>query len=545
MLDFHPAMEPPEANRPHIALTPIPSADLDGILRAVLGAVDYGVMVTDLEHRTLLCNARFGEIFGVSIEQVVRNDVESVREMVRGRIVDTDRWEANLAEIYRDPNETQADELRLRNPEAVLHRYSGPIWNEAGTLIGRIWTFLDITNRSRRQSLERLTSEIVTFFHRDPRVVAQVLLDRLAAHYGSIALLSLLEDDFLRFFAAAGVPEHLQGIPGNLLRESYCQFCLARREAMVIQNAASSPETASMLPAQLGLSRYAGVPLFTPDGRVIGTLCVLDDRSETLHSDDDLRFLAIVASRISSELDRYATIQGLESGLETANKELQAAQNALIESEKLAVAGALSASIAHDIRNILASVSVQLSMFDEDPEAAVAFIKGSLGRFDVLAHRLLSYARPSGAIYQHVDLEEVVAHVVTLLDAQFKIAKVDLIVESSGQEFYIRGDEGRIEHLIVNLAINALQAQRPGGWVKVVLEQSSGWVTMEVSDNGPGIADAVRTRLFEPFSTTKINGFGLGLYSCLQIMEGHGGKLICESDPKSGTRMRAFFPVAS
>jgi len=536
-------MEPPEANRPQIALTPIPSRDLDDILQAVLGAVDYGVMVTDLEHRTLLCNARFGELFGVSIEHVVRNDVDAVREMVRSRIVDTDRWEANLAEIYRDPNATQEDELRLQHPEAILRRFSGPIRNEHGTLIGRIWTFLDVTTRSRRQSLERLTSELVSFFHRDPRVVAQVLLDRLAAHYGSIALLSLLEGDFLHFFAASGVPEHLQGVSGNLLRESYCQFCLDRKEPIVIQNAAASPETTSLLPAKLGLSRYAGVPLFTPDGSVIGTLCLLDDRSETPHSDDDLRFLAIIASRISSELDRYATIQGLESGLESTTKELQAAQRALIESEKLAVTGALSASIAHDIRNILASVSVQLSMFDEDPEAAVAFIKGSLGRFDVLAHRLMSYARPSGSIHHHVDLEEVVAHVVTLLDAQFKIAKVDLIVESSGQEFYIQGDEGRIEHLIVNLAINALQAQRAGGWVKIGLARSPEWVEMDVADNGPGIPDAVRTRLFEPFSTTKLNGFGLGLYSCRQIMLGHGGQLLCESDPLSGTRMRARFPV--
>ena len=72
-------------------------------LRAVLGAVDYGIFVTDLEHESLICNGEFGEIFDIDVAQVLQNDVEAVRKMVRHRIVDIDKWHRNLEEVYADP----------------------------------------------------------------------------------------------------------------------------------------------------------------------------------------------------------------------------------------------------------------------------------------------------------------------------------------------------------------------------------------------------------------------------------------------------------
>ena len=84
--------------------------EIENSLRAVLGAVDYGVLVTDLEHQSLICNGRFGELFGITSKNVVSNDVESVRRMVHHRIVDMERWHRNLEEVYTDTESEQEDE---------------------------------------------------------------------------------------------------------------------------------------------------------------------------------------------------------------------------------------------------------------------------------------------------------------------------------------------------------------------------------------------------------------------------------------------------
>ena len=103
--------------------------EIEHSLRAVLGAVDYGVLVTDLDHQSLICNGKFGELFGISTVNVVSNDVEAVRAMVKHRIVDTEHWHRNLEEVYANNNIEQEDELTLKNPDMVLRRYSGPVRN--------------------------------------------------------------------------------------------------------------------------------------------------------------------------------------------------------------------------------------------------------------------------------------------------------------------------------------------------------------------------------------------------------------------------------
>ncbi|MEI8280944.1 MAG: PAS domain-containing protein, partial [Armatimonadota bacterium] len=138
--------------------------EIEHSLRAVLGAVDYGVLVTDLDHQSLICNGKFGELFGIPADRVVSNDVESVRKMVYHRIVDTGHWHQNLEEVYQNAESEREDELVLKNPDMVLRRYTGPVRNVDRKVVARLWTFLDISAGSKKRRYQTALSEIALHF---------------------------------------------------------------------------------------------------------------------------------------------------------------------------------------------------------------------------------------------------------------------------------------------------------------------------------------------------------------------------------------------
>ncbi len=518
--------------------------EIEHSLRAVLGAVDYGVLVTDLDHQSLICNGKFGDLFGISTVNVVSNDVEAVRAMVKHRIVDTELWHRNLEEVYADDNIEQEDELILKNPDMVLRRYSGPVRNVDQKVIARLWTFLDISARAKKRKYQEALSRITLLFDRDPTQIVQAIVDTISEHYGAVALLSILDDNFMRFHTVSGVPPELPKMSGNALVESYCQFCLASRGPVIIQDGRLDENAKNLAPVKLGLTRYAGVPIFDLNGVAIGTLCILDAQSDVTLDSDDLHFLSVLAMRVSTELERESRIHQLEKGLRVTSEELKNTQNNLIQSEKLAVTGTLAASIAHDIRNILASINVQISMGSDEPEKALNYIGDSLGRFNVLAHRLLSYAKPHQAVLEHQDLSDILEKVISLIEAQFSISKVELEAIVPEESVFVMGDEGRLEHLIVNLLLNSLNASKANGKVTVSIKSNVDSTILVVSDNGAGMSPEMSERLFQPFATTRSNGFGLGLYSCKQIVEEHQGTIDCTSQPDQGTTMTVTFPKA-
>ena len=99
-----------------IALRPMLAEEAGSMLSSILGAVEYGVLLTDLDHVALASNRRFGELFGIDVELVVKSDVDAVRQMVESRIGNFDEWQRNLVEVYADPEGVQNDTLDRRKP---------------------------------------------------------------------------------------------------------------------------------------------------------------------------------------------------------------------------------------------------------------------------------------------------------------------------------------------------------------------------------------------------------------------------------------------
>ncbi len=517
--------------------------ELEQSLVAVLGAVDYGILLTDLNHRAMVCNIQFGKLFGLDPEMVVHHDPGEVRQRVSERISDYEAWEANLEIVYADAEFAGEDLLTLRSPVQVLRRTTAPVRDAAGAVIGRLWTFLDVTDLHRRRSQLRVIRKVASLFASDPQEICQTIADEVSAMYGALALVSVLDSGFLRFHTASGIPEGAPALEGNSLSDSYCQFCIAAAGPVSFQSVADREELRELLPGRLGFTRYAGVPLFRSTGEVMGTFCILDTHSEQQIYPDDLDFLGVLARRIGAEVERQEQLLQLEARLSEKSAELFLAQQRLVDSERLAITGTLAASVAHDIRNIVASASLQVDMVSElEPELAES-VQGSLSRFQVLAHRLMSYARPSRVAREHTDLVNTISKVVELVEPQFSISDVELIVGEPVCRVVLQADEGRLEHLFVNLLMNALQATPEGGTVWIEYGEDRSDVEIRVRDTGSGISPELMPGLFKPFSTTKPDGFGLGLYSCQCIVQDHGGDIQVDSG-ENGTVFVVRLPRA-
>ena len=517
------------AHPSRLAVRALLSAQADALFQTVLNSVEFGIMVTDLEHITLACKGRFGELWGIDIEAAVSSQPDAVREMARQRIVDFDGWLRNLEEVYAAPDLTQKDALVLRDPHRVLQRSTYPVYDVDGELVGRMWTFQDVTQEHRLQRMRDVIHAASTEYDPDPSFIYRRITERVGAFYGSLSLLSIRDGESLHFRATGGPGSDSLPVMQNAMADSYCQFCLRDSQPLIIQNAREHPQFADLLPSQVGLSRYAGVPIFSPEGEALGTLCIMDGRTTDVLDNEDLRFLQVLAVRIGSELSR-------ERQLSTLRSALRESEQHLIESEKLAITGTLAASVAHDIRNILSTISLQISMGNSEPAVTLEQVKDQLERFDLMAHRLLSYARPQRVLLQPVDLLEVVTRVADLLAVHLRISHIDLVVDIPASLPRVSADPARLDHLFVNLGLNAIQAMRKDGRLTFGAEVDEEGVTIFVADTGPGMTGDQIGGLFQPFRTTRPGGFGLGLFSCRQIARECGGDLQVESEIGKGTR---------
>ncbi|MGI8924641.1 MAG: hypothetical protein ACR2HJ_11505 [Fimbriimonadales bacterium] len=184
-----------------VAIRPMLAEETTHILRAMLKASDYGVLFTDLNHNSIACNRKFGELFSLDIMKTVSSEPEDVRRQLYPRLESPAKWIEQLDVVYADPLGEFSDELTLLGEPAVyLRRFTGPVLNEADKVVGRIWTFLDISGEKRQQRMQQALFEVSTFNDPEPAKVCRFAVEKLASFYGdAIAALSLWRDKYVDF----------------------------------------------------------------------------------------------------------------------------------------------------------------------------------------------------------------------------------------------------------------------------------------------------------------------------------------------------------
>jgi PAS domain S-box-containing protein len=227
---------------------------------------------------------------------------------------------------------------------------------------------------------------------------------------------------------------------------------------------------------------------------------------------------------------------------------------ALMAHEKLAIAGRLSASIAHEIHNPLDSVANlhYLMANENDP----ALQQRYLGMAQQELNRTLQISRAMLGLYREpkapveVELRELLASVLLLLDRQMKDQTVK-VVRKLGESVSVQGFPGELRQVFTNLITNGADAAGPGGRVQVLLESSPTdnrpGAIVSISDSGPGIPPELQTKLFQPFFTTKgEQGTGLGLWVSRGIVEKHGGTIELSNSGDAafpGAIVRVYLPA--
>jgi signal transduction histidine kinase len=558
-----------------------------------------------------------------------------------------------------------------------------------------------------------LLLEVSLFFHPDPEVSYRFVADRLSAFYGgATAAITLHQGPQILFKYVANAPEWAHGLGGIPTEDAYCARTLRTNRVTCIQDVRADAEFCGFQTVGLGWTRYLGAPIRDTQGRPIGTLCIIDGNHDDMLTAHDQELIALLAMRVSVELERerlfeervaeqrcaleergrqlertQSALQAVAQSLYAANtiederalaeslahalaqvrgvrgvavvragseaeslhplvvcgdgvhahalraaslkrlwnrltvhprqsipaslahamggrwgvacayrdtdhikgmiltaydldepddafrtvylepmldlaaqiiegyylrrrlqsmyEELSQMQQQLIQHEKLSAIGTLAAATAHDIRNIVSSLNLLLTLGADDPERLLIDLRRQLDRLKIMAYRLLSYARPRQLVFEEVHLPSLIQRVVDLISSSAQMAKVSLNLNLSPRLPRLQADATQLENLLVNLALNAVKAmeRHGGGVLTITATRAPRGVLLQVSDTGPGIPESILPRLFEPFASGSESGFGLGLFSVKRTVELHHGTIHVNSRPNHGATFEIYLPI--
>ncbi len=221
--------------------------------------------------------------------------------------------------------------------------------------------------------------------------------------------------------------------------------------------------------------------------------------------------------------------------LRQTRQKMEEAQRKLIQAEKLASIGRIAATIAHEIRNPLTSVklNIQKVLFGPNLESKekehLVLTQEGIEQIEKFIRELLDFTRVSELRLERFSLQEIITSAVKLLEDGFREKRLDLKVELDAELPPLTVDGDKIRQVFLNLLRNAQEAVEPGGRVEIKAERvvvaGKPWVRVLVSDDGCGIPEKDWENVFEPFFTTKSSGFGLGLANARKIVEQHHGQV--------------------
>lgn len=235
--------------------------------------------------------------------------------------------------------------------------------------------------------------------------------------------------------------------------------------------------------------------------------------------------------------------------------EIKRLQSELMNSEKLALIGKMSSSIAHELRNPLVPIGgfARLLYKKLEQEATLRkyadIIIKEIDRMEILLHDILYFTKEIKPELQSVNLNEIINDLLYFYNDTFTDKNIELNVHLSPDISLIPLDRLKIRQALINIFSNAVDAMTDGGILRVesIEKEKDGkhYIVVTVRDSGPGIPEDVKKKIFEPFYTTKVHGLGLGLTLTKNVVEAHGGEIEIESEVGKGTTFIISLPVSS
>jgi signal transduction histidine kinase len=327
--------------------------------------------------------------------------------------------------------------------------------------------------------------------------------------------------------------------------DGFCACAILRPETLIVEDTLLNPQF-SQNPFVLGgpqIRFYAGAPLIAPNGHILGTVCVFDQKPRVL-TPRQIEALESLSRQVMALMEARRGLM-----------EYKKATVALIQSEKLAAVGRLASSMAHEINNPLEAITNLLYLarqnaISENVEMWLDEANLELRRISVLANQTLRFHKQSSRPQAITCLSLFSA---TLDAYESRIKNAGIIVEKRKRaNAPVECFEGDMRQVLSNVVTNAIDAMPTGGRLIVRsregTDRSTGrqGLVLTIADTGAGIDPNTQARMFEAFYTTKgIGGSGLGLWISADIMQRHEGKISIRSSQKAGqtgTVVTLFLP---
>jgi signal transduction histidine kinase len=360
----------------------------------------------------------------------------------------------------------------------------------------------------------------------------------------------------LRLVASRGVSAaYLDEIHREGLKDCLCPEVFWTGHRMQARNTTQCPRMPTIVDGLTEPVAHACIPLVF-EGASRGVLNVAARPGEQF-SDDELRFLDTLGHQVCIAVERASHLRAEALRNEEARRayqDLKGAQERILQAEKMAVLGTFASGLAHEVRNPLNSIGLQLSILERrlargtggnpaEVAEIVGVIREEIKRLDSLVGDFLLFSRTNRMQYGAVRLDALVDDVVRLLRPEARSAKVALRRHPVGGELpEMQMDAERMKQVVINLVRNAIEALdgRPG---EVVVETGlvDGRASLVVQDDGPGLPPDLD--VFQLFVTTKDKGTGLGLSIAQQIVLEHGGEIVARSEAGRGATFAITLPV--
>ena len=357
------------------------------------------------------------------------------------------------------------------------------------------------------------------------------------------------KDGRLHLAAARGLSSlYLEQVTRRGLDPCLCQEVFETGRRMEAHNTTQCPRMPDLLEGLKVPVAHACVPLQL-EGRSRGVLNVAA-RPGQRFDDRELLFLQTVGHQISLGIEaaRHREIE------RRAFRELKDAQARIVQGEKMAALGTFASGLAHEVRNPLNSISLQLARLERKTQvlepglanevtSLTRIIREEVERLDALVGDFLLFARPVRPSHQAVSLADLAFEVARLLAPEAQLAGVHLEVARGEPLPALPLDAARLKQVVLNLLRNALEAIPGEGRVLVECGLVEGRARLAVHDTGPGLPSDLD--IFQLFVTTKPRGTGLGLAIAQQIVLEHGGELTAVNRAGGGATFTVTLPLTT
>jgi signal transduction histidine kinase len=238
----------------------------------------------------------------------------------------------------------------------------------------------------------------------------------------------------------------------------------------------------------------------------------------------------------------------LEARIAERTRELQESQAHVLHQEKMAAFGLLAAGIAHEVGNPLTSISSLVQILqhqggDQYTQEKLALVSGQLQRIQTTLRELVTFSRPASTERGLVCPRDILQEALNVAKYYKRTRGRTITLEAPSDLPTLQGVRDQLVQVFLNLVLNAIDATARGGKIDLDADSADGFLSINVRDDGSGIAPEARARVFQPYFTSKKHGTGLGLFVTRKLVADHGGTIDYVSEPGRGTTFTVRLPV--